>query len=155
MKKLIIILIAVTATFSTFQSVNAQSDKSSRYKDTTNTIKLVQYSCPMHPDMTSDKPGKCSKCGMSLVLSKKEQMKADVVKYTCPMHPEIVSNAPGKCSKCGMNLTLSKKEQMKSDVVNGYTCPMHPEVSSDKAGKCPKCGMNLVQKKANPGTKKG
>jgi len=26
------------------------------------------YSCPMHPEVTSDKPGKCSKCGMNLVL---------------------------------------------------------------------------------------
>jgi transcription initiation factor IIE alpha subunit len=24
------------------------------------------YTCPMHPDVTSDKPGKCSKCGMAL-----------------------------------------------------------------------------------------
>jgi hypothetical protein len=26
------------------------------------------YTCPMHPDVKSDKPGKCPKCGMSLVL---------------------------------------------------------------------------------------
>ncbi|MDQ3071678.1 MAG: hypothetical protein M3Q97_00240 [Bacteroidota bacterium] len=26
------------------------------------------YACPMHPEVTSDKPGKCSKCGMELVL---------------------------------------------------------------------------------------
>ena len=26
----------------------------------------VVYVCPMHPDVTSDKPGKCSKCGMEL-----------------------------------------------------------------------------------------
>jgi multidrug efflux pump subunit AcrA (membrane-fusion protein) len=25
------------------------------------------YTCPMHPEVTSDKPGKCSKCGMDLV----------------------------------------------------------------------------------------
>lgn len=25
------------------------------------------YSCPMHPDVTSTKPGNCSKCGMALV----------------------------------------------------------------------------------------
>ena len=25
------------------------------------------YSCPMHPDVTSDKPGTCPKCGMALV----------------------------------------------------------------------------------------
>jgi hypothetical protein len=28
------------------------------------------YSCPMHPEVVSDKPGKCSKCGMN--LEKKE-----------------------------------------------------------------------------------
>ncbi|HEY8934675.1 MAG TPA: heavy metal-binding domain-containing protein [Cyclobacteriaceae bacterium] len=29
------------------------------------------YSCPMHPDVTSAKAGKCSKCGMALVKNKK------------------------------------------------------------------------------------
>ena len=26
----------------------------------------LSYVCPMHADVTSDKPGKCSKCGMDL-----------------------------------------------------------------------------------------
>lgn len=26
-----------------------------------------KYYCTMHPDVTSDKPGTCSKCGMDLV----------------------------------------------------------------------------------------
>lgn len=26
------------------------------------------YVCPMHPEETSDKPGKCPVCGMDLVL---------------------------------------------------------------------------------------
>jgi hypothetical protein len=25
------------------------------------------YACPMHPEVTSDKPGQCPKCGMTLV----------------------------------------------------------------------------------------
>ena len=25
------------------------------------------YACPMHPEVTSDTPGKCPKCGMTLV----------------------------------------------------------------------------------------
>jgi len=28
------------------------------------------YICPMHADITSDKPGKCSKCKMDLVEKK-------------------------------------------------------------------------------------
>jgi rubrerythrin len=30
----------------------------------------VVYTCPMHPEVTSDKPGKCPKCGMNLVPKK-------------------------------------------------------------------------------------
>jgi len=30
------------------------------------------YTCPMHPEVNSSKPGKCSKCGMDLVLEKNE-----------------------------------------------------------------------------------
>jgi predicted RNA-binding Zn-ribbon protein involved in translation (DUF1610 family) len=29
--------------------------------------KSTIYSCPMHPEVNSDKPGKCPKCGMELV----------------------------------------------------------------------------------------
>jgi hypothetical protein len=29
--------------------------------------KKVQYTCSMHPEVISDKPGKCPKCGMELI----------------------------------------------------------------------------------------
>jgi hypothetical protein len=28
------------------------------------------YTCPMHADVTSDKPGTCTKCGMNLKQTK-------------------------------------------------------------------------------------
>ncbi|MEI8075499.1 MAG: heavy metal-binding domain-containing protein [Bacteroidota bacterium] len=33
-------------------------------------VSTNKYSCPMHADITSDKPGKCSKCGMDLKANK-------------------------------------------------------------------------------------
>jgi len=89
------------------------------------------YSCPMHPKVVQDKPGKCPECKMNLV--KKSN-------YTCPMHPEVIQDKPGKCAKCKMNLV---EKDVTKEV---YTCSMHPEVALDKPGKCPKCKMNLIKK---------
>jgi Heavy metal binding domain len=33
----------------------------------------LPYVCPMHPEVQSDKPGKCPKCGMKLQLREKEK----------------------------------------------------------------------------------
>ncbi len=104
-------------------------------------MEQMKYSCPMHPDVTSNKPGKCSKCGMDMKKSKKEQMKMDVMKmYSCPMHSDISSDRPGKCSKCGMDL-----KEIPAVV---YACPMKCEGDKtyEKPGSCPKCGMNLKEK---------
>lgn len=132
------ILISVLAILAIFTMTSSGSALNQDPTDKTETVK-VEYTCPMHPEVISDKPGQCPKCGMD--LEKKEVAK---VEYTCPMHPEVISDKPGKCPKCDMNLV--KKEIAKVE----YTCPMHPEVLSDKPGKCPKCGMELVKK----GTKK-
>ena len=32
--------------------------------------KATVYTCSMHPEVASDKPGKCPKCGMGLVKKK-------------------------------------------------------------------------------------
>jgi ssDNA-binding Zn-finger/Zn-ribbon topoisomerase 1 len=105
-----------------------------KQQQATKTTKDV-YTCPMHPNISSDKPSKCPECKMNLV---KKETAREV--YTCPMHPEVTKDNPGKCPKCKMDLV--KKETAK----DMFTCPMHPEVTKDKPGKCPKCGMNLVKK---------
>jgi Cu+-exporting ATPase len=63
----------------------------------------VKYICPMDPEVASDKPGACPKCGMALEA---EMPVAPLTKieYTCPMHPEIVRDEPGSCPICGMAL---------------------------------------------------
>src|SRR5689334_7262571 len=133
MKKLLVLSIAVL----TIGSVSTFAQKAKQ--DTAKHTAL--YTCPMHPDVKMDKPGKCPQCGMELAQSKKEEMKGGVTKtYTCPVHADVVSDKSGKCPQCGKNLLLSKKEQMKAEVMKTYCCSMHSDVKSDKPGKCPKCG---------------
>lgn len=136
----------------TIGSVTVFAQEKAGKKDTTQHVAL--YTCPMHPDVKMDKPGKCPQCGMDLSLSKKEELKKEVTKtYTCPVHADVLSDKSGKCPQCGKKLTLSKKEEMKSEVMKTYCCSMHPEVVSDKAGKCPKCGMEMSVKKDATGKK--
>src|SRR6266542_7116784 len=109
MKKIIVSGIAFLMPFIV---INAQ--EKAGIKDTTTHISL--YTCPMHPGVTTDKPGKCPICGMDLNLSKKELLKTEVTKaYTCPIHADVVSDKPGICPKCGTQLNLSLKEKMKAE----------------------------------------
>lgn len=123
------------------------------------------YTCPMHTDVKSDKPGTCPKCGMDLkkMEMKKDSMKMDHSKmemkhdsmtmsktYTCPMHSDEVGDKSGECSKCGktlvtkqMNLKNNSLKSKHAKVVETYFCDMHPSEVSDNQGKCPKCGMEF------------
>ncbi|WP_233530730.1 vitamin K epoxide reductase family protein [Gelidibacter salicanalis] len=44
--------------------------------DEDKSSKKIQYTCSMHPEVVSDQPGKCPKCGMTLV--KKEEAKNEM-----------------------------------------------------------------------------
>lgn len=55
-----------------YQSSAAQTRRSSKAK----TQATAVYACPMHPEVTSIKPGKCRKCGMTLRRTKTEAASA-------------------------------------------------------------------------------
>ena len=59
------------------------------------------WTCPMHPEVRSDEPGSCPKCGMAL---ERAGVSLATGAWTCPMHPEVVRDEPGSCPICGMAL---------------------------------------------------
>jgi hypothetical protein len=87
-------------------------EKTMSQKQRKSAVKVDKYTCTMHPEVISDKPGKCPKCKMDLVKmvpKKTMEMKLDV--YTCPMHSDVKSDKPGKCPKCGMTLVKVKNDK--------------------------------------------
>ncbi len=63
--------------------------------------KTKKWTCPMHPDVQTDRAGDCPQCGMALEQTSLQRPRQQ---YTCPMHPEIIRAAPGDCPICGMAL---------------------------------------------------
>jgi predicted RNA-binding Zn-ribbon protein involved in translation (DUF1610 family) len=70
------------------------------------------YTCSMHPEVKTDKPDECPKCGMKLKKIEMKRDKAMAKTYTCSMHPEVKSDKPDECPKCGMKM-VEKKMDMK------------------------------------------
>ena len=124
MKTIKMLLIAAI----TILSVSAFAQTKIKSKTSESTVASAVYNCSMHPQVCSNKAGKCSKCGMDLT-----KVKA----YACSMHPEVTSDKAGKCSKCNMALTKVKT----------YACSMHPDECSITKGKCSKCGMAMTEMK--------
>ncbi len=57
------------------------------------------YTCPMHPNVVSEEPGRCPECGMKLL-----PIETPPTSYVCPMHPHVISDSPDRCPECGMKL---------------------------------------------------
>ena len=79
MKRIVILILVLVflpvLNLSDARAVAGQTSKKSAVKK-----KPVVFECPMHPEVTSSKRGKCPKCGMALRLKKKDTSKdADAV----------------------------------------------------------------------------
>jgi len=115
-----------------------------------------EWSCPMHPEVTSCHQTECRVCGMQLqrnpsapAQEPRASSNTKSGQYTCPMHPEVTSCHQAECPQCGMQLQrdpsapASQPKAPSRAKPGQFTCPMDPEVISDTPGDCPVCGMAL------------
>lgn len=56
-------LIVALAFLFAIATIGCNNSEKAKTEQATATV----YTCPMHPEVTSDKPGNCPKCGMELV----------------------------------------------------------------------------------------
>ena len=80
------------------------------------------YSCPMHPEIRQDVPGKCPICGMEL---------------------QPVENSPASKLDTTIPVTSTNEER--------YICPMQCTPPQSEPGKCPVCAMELVKADSGSG----
>ena len=66
-------LLVVALAFSSAQAHQDIAHDATKTTKKTEQSKEKVYSCPMHPDVTAKKAGKCPKCGMDLRLVKHEE----------------------------------------------------------------------------------
>jgi Zn finger protein HypA/HybF involved in hydrogenase expression len=65
MKKSILIAILAVALAFTFSACNNSTPADSKVE--VKSAEKAEYTCTMHPEVQSDKPGDCPKCRMALV----------------------------------------------------------------------------------------
>jgi len=137
MKKIIAIAFGIML----YQFASAQEMKGMDMSKKETKQQPVTYTCPMHPEIHSTKPGNCPKCGMKLIKEKPKVVIPPVVKKPDEMKMPKDTAMP-------KSMGMSKRDTVPGQQQVTYTCPMHAEIHSAKPGNCPKCGMKLIKEKS-------
>ena len=64
------------------QMDSTKVEKHIMHKQHKDIAKVDQYTCPMHPEVITHKPGKCPKCGMTLVKKEVKKVKEETKKIS-------------------------------------------------------------------------
>lgn len=114
------------------------------------------YTCPMHPEVRQQGPGRCPICKMHLVPVKPGTQAPTVGPDQCQEGAGAAAccasdqgagppaNTPRVSSNHGHDHAGRAHQEFNIEGGQGiYTCPMHPEIRHAGPGDCPICGMAL------------
>lgn len=92
------------------------------------TTEIAKYTCPMHPEVTDTKPGKCPKCGMVLKPVKNSSMEHATVSEAT-ITASVTTKAPLQIGqKIEVILRLANKDGspvLLSDLEEAHTKKLH------------------------------
>ena len=100
------------------------------------------YYCPMHPHFTSDRPGDCKICGMSLVkrqaaeapAAERKKGERKILYYRNPMDPTVTSPVPMK-DAMGMDYVPVYEQEAAPSQANFYISPQKQQLIGVKKAK--------------------
>lgn len=103
-------------------------------KQTTQQTQKVTYTCAMHPEIHSGKPGNCPKCGMKLVKEKQKQVKQPVMHVHDNMQMQKDTAMKDGMNMNGMKMQGDTSQQKEMDM-DGMQMNMSAEPTYTKFDK--------------------
>jgi len=160
MKRTFIVFAVALAVLLAVGSMSYSQEQNTQKKETSGSTSKEQktiYYCPMHSEVVSNKPGKCPKCGMNLVLRKEEKKEeapeASSAKEQILNAKAILDDAKQSLVEDG-KYNCCIKEPCDRCALDHQSCPCYKDLKANK-GVCSDCyaGWKLgegVDKDINP-----
>ena len=101
----------------------------------------MQYTCPMHPEIIQDRPGRCPKCGMDLVSVKKKRMNTQEMSRGIPVDIDRARN--------GANAVKIKKIFFGIGGMHCASCVLLNEKSIKEVRGVQDASVNFAMRNAN------
>lgn len=110
-----IAVISLTGIYTFIPSSSTEASNKSNLISLSDSSDTKAYTCPMHPEVISDKPGQCPKCGMDLVkkedIDKDKSMNMNDCMDKCKEMGCNMENCMGSSGGCKENCQMMKEHK--------------------------------------------